>query len=92
MSKYREKPVTIEAFRYDGDLKNRDGEYYVPDWAVEAYNAGIMYYHPQTEGELFIHQLIGDQSVGIGDYIIRSAQGIFSCKHDIFEETYELME
>lgn len=25
---------TIECFKYDGDLKNSDGEYYVPEWAV----------------------------------------------------------
>lgn len=24
--KYRKKPVVIEAFQYDGDLKNSDGE------------------------------------------------------------------
>ena len=37
MAKYRKKPVVIEAFQYDGDLKDRDGSWYVPAWAVEAY-------------------------------------------------------
>ena len=27
--KYRKKPVAIEAFQYDGDLRGSDGEWYV---------------------------------------------------------------
>lgn len=42
--KYKKKPVVVEAFQYDGDLKGADGKYYVPDWAAEAYEKGIMYY------------------------------------------------
>lgn len=42
--KYQKKPVVIEAFRYDGDLKGPDGNYYVPDWAVDAFEKGIMHY------------------------------------------------
>ena len=42
--KYRKKPVVIEAFQYDGDLKNSDGEYRVPDWAIEAFESGVI--HP----------------------------------------------
>ena len=44
MAKYRKKPVVIEAFQYDGDLKGSDGNYYVPDWAVKAFEEGIMFY------------------------------------------------
>lgn len=29
MAKYIKKPVEIEAFQYDGDLKGSDGNYYV---------------------------------------------------------------
>ena len=39
--KYRKKPVVIEAFKYDGDLKGADGKYYVPDWAIIAFENGI---------------------------------------------------
>lgn len=28
--KYKKKPVAIEAFQFDGDLKGSDGKYYVP--------------------------------------------------------------
>src|SRR5574344_1497993 len=48
--KYRKKPVVIEAFQYDGDLQDSDGEYYVPDWAVKAFEGKVMYYgcHPDA--------------------------------------------
>ena len=36
MAKYRRKSKEIEAFQYDGDFMNSNGEYYVPEWAVEA--------------------------------------------------------
>ena len=29
MAKYRKKPVVIEAFQYDGDLKDCDGNWYL---------------------------------------------------------------
>ncbi len=40
--RYRKKPVIIDAFQYDGDLMGSDGKYYVPDWAVNAFQEGIM--------------------------------------------------
>lgn len=42
--KYRKKPVVIEAFKYDGDLMDKYGNYYVPQWAVEAYKNGTLFY------------------------------------------------
>ena len=36
MAKYRKKPVDIEAFQYDGDFMNKNGIYYIPEWAVNA--------------------------------------------------------
>lgn len=35
--KYRKKPVVIEAFQYDGDLKDKNDNWYVPKWASEAF-------------------------------------------------------
>lgn len=93
--KYRTKLVTIEAFKYDGDLKDKDGNYYVPQWAVEAYKNGTMFYGCGAGGdELFIETTPESvYYVGVGDYIVRSATGkIYSCKPDIFEQTYEEVE
>lgn len=93
--KYRKKPVEIEAFQYDGDLMNSKGEYYVPDWAVEAFENGIMYYNIPVSPlipphELYIKTLEGTHHVSVGDYVIQGIKGeLYPCKPDIFEATYE---
>lgn len=95
--KYRKKPVAIEAFKYDGDLKDSDGKYYVPDWAVIAFENGIMHYvsddGEKTPIELYIDTLEGTHHVSVGDYVIRGVKGeLYPCKPDIFEQTYEACE
>lgn len=94
MAKYIMKSVEIEAFQYDGDLKGSDGDYYVPQWAVEAFENGTMYYDSlngrEEPCELFIRTLEGNQHVSINDYIIKGVKGeLYPCKSDIFEETYK---
>lgn len=85
--KYKKKPVVVEAFQYDGDLKGADGKYYVPDWAAEAYEKGIMYYDLT---ELFINTLEGTHHVSVGDYIIHGIKDeLYPCKPDIFVKTYD---
>lgn len=93
MAKYRKKPVEIEAFQYDGDLKNSDGIYYVPDWAVKALEENVMFYdvldmdYPR---ELFIKTLEGIHHVSVDDYVIQGVNGeLYPCKPDIFKKTYE---
>lgn len=95
--KYRKKPVEIEAFKYDGDLINSQGEYYVPEWAVKAHKAGDIFYGSadgtEPPAELYIRTLEGTHHVSVGDYIIRGIKGeLYPCKPDIFEETYEPVE
>jgi hypothetical protein len=91
--KYRKKPVVIEAFQYDGDLKNKDGFYYVPQWAVDAFESDVMYYDSlenEPPSELFIKTLEGIHHVSVGDYVIQGIQGeLYPCKPDIFRKTYE---
>lgn len=94
MAKYIKKPIEIEAFQYDGDLKGLNGEYYVPEWAAEAFENGIMYYDSLNDKEepceLFIRTLKGNHHVSVGDYIIKGVKGeLYPCKPDIFEEIYE---
>lgn len=95
--KYRKKPVVIEAFQYDGDLIFQDGIPYVPEWAMEAYNDGTMYFAALSVGEppceLFIQTLEGSMHASVGDYIIKGVSGeIYPCKPDIFEKTYDKVE
>lgn len=88
--KFRKKPVVIEAFKYDGDFMNSKGEYYVPQWAVDALQKGVMYF----EGaELYIKTLEGVHHANLDDYIIKGVKGeLYPCKPDIFEMTYERVE
>lgn len=88
--KYRKKPVVIEAFQYDGDFKNRDGEYYIPQWGIDAEKEDVLYFDGPT---LKIRTLEGDHIVSVGDYIIKGVNGeLYPCKPDIFEKTYEKAE
>ena len=88
--KYCKKPVVIEAFQYDGDLMNRNGEYYVPQWAVEAHENGTLFFDGPT---LKVKTLEGDMVVAVNDYIIKGIKGeLYPCKPDIFEATYEKAE
>lgn len=91
--KYRKLPVEIDAFEYDGDLKNRSGEYYVPDWAVNAFETGVLHYGAKVPWELYIKTIEGKMHVSVGDYVIRGVNGeLYPCKPDIFEKTYEKCE
>lgn len=92
--KYRKKPVVIEAFQYDGDLKGSDGNYYVPHWAIEAYENDIMFYGTldchKPPCDLLIKTLEGNMLVSVNDYVIQGINGeLYPCKPDIFEKTYE---
>ncbi len=92
--KYRKKPIVIEAFKYDGDLMDKDGNYYVPQWAVEAFEKKFLFYGIDGDrDELHIMTLEGIHHVSVGDYVIRGVAGeLYPCKPDIFELTYEEVE
>ena len=96
MAKYRKKPVEIEALQYDGDVKNSDGIYYVPDWAVKALEENVMFYDVLDMDypcELFIKTLEGIHHVSVGDYVIQGVNGeLYPCKPDIFKKTYDSVE
>ena len=88
-------PELQKAFQYDGDLKDSRGNYYVPDWAVKAFESGDLFYTSPLSPvyppcELYIKTLEGDHHVSVGDYIIRGVSGeLYPCKPDIFHKTYE---
>ena len=88
MSKYRKKPVVIEAFQ----LKRKPW----PDWFGKACEDGVveLYYDNPREVECaIIHTLEGDHRAEPDDYIIRGVKGeLYPCKPDIFEQTYERVE
>lgn len=87
MAIYRSKPVFISAFQYDGDLKGTDGKYYVPDWAVKAFEDGYLRY--KDAGELYLGGQIVDLHVKVGDYLIRRDNGCIDVMDaEIFEANY----
>jgi len=76
-SKWRKKPVVVEAIQFTGENWS-EVENFVP---VGKYN---------DDGTFSIVTLEGEMKVEKGDYIIRGVKGEFyPCKPDIFRETYE---
>lgn len=88
MSKFRKKPVVIEAIQYTGE---RVAAVDVPLWLVAAMHTRVV--TPSGDGEpeaLYINTLEGRMTVSVGDWIIRGVKGeLYPCKPDIFEATYE---
>lgn len=76
--KYRKIPVEIEAYQITDNL---------PYWAKEAINHGIITYTPQS------HTLEGTFCAAYGDWVIKGIKNeLYSCKKDIFKNTYEKVE
>lgn len=85
---YKRRPEVIEAIKY---VKGANA--YIPQWAVEAYKNGTIFYSGEANDELFVKTSEGIYPVSKEDYIIRDETGeIYSCKPDIFEQAYEVME
>lgn len=80
MTKYRKKPVVIEAEQF---LNSADIHEFCKDKVRE----------PVGKNYLEIETLEGIMRANEGDYIIKGVNGEFyPCKPDIFEKTYELVE
>jgi hypothetical protein len=86
MSKFRKKPVVIDAFQWR-PLSREAQDKAVPDWIV-------MKNHDIGPGNsLMIHTLEGIMRADPDDWIIRGVKGeIYPCKPDIFAATYEPAE
>ena len=84
MSKFRKKPMVIEAIQWAGDN-------------IESIRAFMEPVRPTrwTDAHsncLIIHTLEGDHRADMGDWIIKGVKGeYYPCKPDIFEMTYELV-
>lgn len=93
MTKYRKKPVVIEAEVYKDGLE--DG----CDWEKETYqgefkdNVALIGPSLQPKKKPYINTLEGKHYISQGDYIITGVKGErYPCKPDIFEMTYEKVE
>jgi hypothetical protein len=80
VQKYRKKPVTIEAVRWDGDNIGEINDFVKRNCAVYDWKIN----------KLVIATLEGEMVASEGDYIICGVQGeYYPCKPNIFEATYE---
>lgn len=87
MTKYRKKPVVIEAVQWTGVNATEIVQFMGDDFAT----GGSA--ERSKEGLLTIATLEGEMVASPGDWIICGVKGEFyPCKPDIFAETYELVE
>ncbi|WP_338230805.1 hypothetical protein [Lactiplantibacillus paraxiangfangensis] len=89
--KYRKKPVTIEAFKWTGDVDQSED----PEWICKAIKTKDVEFKDvgTDKAKMVIRTLEGYMIADRGDYVIRGVHGeLYPCKPDIFEETYELVE
>ena len=90
MTKYRKKPVVVEAWKFTRKaLENK------PEWLV--YDEKKVVGKPDSfTGDvvmLLLNTLEGHLWATEGDYIIKGVRGeVYPCKPDIFEQTYEEVE
>ena len=83
MSKYRKKPVEIEAVKFDGTDES-------VEWLLPQLKSGEI---GRACNKLYIKTLEGVMEAKVGDYVIKGVNGEFyPCKPDIFEKTYEKIE
>lgn len=101
MTRYRKKPVTIEAVQLLWENWNEMCEFV----GVDGENTEGVYVdennvwhreHTFSENPrigLLIHTLEGQMLATEGDWVIRGVQGeLYPCKPDIFEQTYERVD
>jgi hypothetical protein len=93
MSKFRKKPVVVEARQYPGHSIGGVQELLdFEEWLEPlATKAGVwpLRYRGQS---LIIPTLEGDHEARPGDWIIQGVQGeLYPCKPDIFTATYDLV-
>jgi len=83
MSKYRKKPVVIDAIQFVDGAKNRH--------EVLEFTGLAAYWRATADaGEIVIKTLEGEMVGSVGDWIIRGVNGeIYPCKPDIFAKTYD---
>jgi hypothetical protein len=78
MSKFRKKPVVIDAVQWNGDM------YAMIEFSDGSDNFGFV------EDRCIIDTLEGQMTAMPGDWVIKGISGEFyPCKPDIFEKTYE---
>jgi hypothetical protein len=86
MSRFRKKPVEVEAVRVPLSAKDVAGW----DALIKFLETGATWSGGNYSGFVLIETLEGTMQGSAGDWIIRGVKGEFyPCKPDIFDATYE---
>ena len=81
MTKFRKKPIVIEAIQWNGNNLE------------EVKSLGAKRQLSVAYEELIIFTLEGSMLANKGDWVIKGVKGeLYPCKPDIFAETYEEVE
>lgn len=89
MSKFRKKPVVIEAVQYICGSEPHNYSQFNTDEVI-AFGEGKVRSNLPNDVRLVVSTLEGDIYASVGDWIIKGIKGEFyPCKPDIFEATYE---
>lgn len=95
MTRYRKKPIEIEAIQYTGNDYEIANFMKLPITALQTSVDAVL----RADGDyrknchIHINTLEGVMTANYGDYIIKGVKGEFyPCKPDIFDETYEIVE
>lgn len=94
MSRFRKKPVEIEAFQMTEEHRWDNSEW--PNWLHEAWQKEVGEENAlwcdvdPPHARLHISTLEGVLNIEWDDWIIQGVQGeLYPCKPDIFEQTYD---
>lgn len=87
MTKYRKKPVVIEALQFiDEPTRLVELSNFIDNQDLR------VSYKDADNPKLIIETLEGEMQASVGDYIIKGVNGEFyPCKPDIFDKTYEIV-
>lgn len=92
MTRYRKKPVVIEAWRWTGEVTEELKGIVTKPPFVFSYKSKSLNCN-EVVLELTVETLDGTMIISAGDYIIRGVNGeYYPCNPDIFEKTYEKVE
>ena len=84
IKKYQKKPVIIEAIQFQDDAETITA---ISEFMQKGFS--VDYSDDKDNPTLKISTLEGIMTANVGDYIIKDVKGEFyTCKPDIFEETY----
>lgn len=87
MTKYRKRPVVIDAYEFNNRNSNP-----IPAWLTDAVEDGTVSV-AMSRGNatgMSIKTLEGEMTASLGDWIIMGVKGeIYPCKPDVFSATYD---